>query len=98
MISNYDDHTLQQWRENISRIYDVMFFCRTGSALTALRRGWMVMLRDAEGVFVSAEPEMILERGSGVGGMSDGSVQGVGSGATTEERWWDNRGATGRSS
>ena len=47
----------------------------------------MVMLRDAEGVFVSAEPEMILERGSGVGGMSDGSVQGVGSGATTEERW-----------
>ena len=38
------------------------------------------MLRDADGVFVTAEPEMTLETGSGVGGMGDGSVHGVGTG------------------
>ena len=41
-------------------------------------RGGEVMLRNADGVFVTAEPEMTLETASGVGGMGDGSVHGVG--------------------
>ena len=36
MISNYDDHTLQQWRDDISGTCDMIFFWMADLALTAL--------------------------------------------------------------
>ena len=69
-------------------------------------KGGTVMLRDADGVFVTAEHDVTMETGSGVGGMSDGSVHGVGTGigsgvgggARCPNSDSDNRGATSQSS
>ena len=69
-------------------------------------KGGTVMLRDGDGVFVTAEHDVTMETGSGVGGMSDGSVHGVGTGigsgvgggARCPNSDSDNRGATSQSS